>query len=83
MRASAKTCPGVCGRPETTNPTGRLDVLAFRLADQYLLPAIEAHTGMAGLATQLRPYAETIIAEAIPPVDFLKPLRTPRRRLCS
>ena len=69
--------------PGGLKATGRLDVLAFRLVDEHLLPAIEARTGMAGLATQLRPYAETLIAEAIPPVDFLKPLRTPRRRLCS
>lgn len=64
------------------NPQGRLDILAFRLCSEYLLPAIEGATQLPGLATQLRPYAESIIAEAIPPVDLLEEFRTPRRRLC-
>lgn len=71
-------------RRKTAFPVeGRLDILAYRLCERYALPAIESATGFAGLAGHLAPFAETLIAEAIPAVDILKPFRTPRRRLCS
>lgn len=63
------------------DPTGRIDVLCYRLATEYLLPEIERCTGLSGLAAQLAPHAEAIIADMLPPKSIL-PKPKPRRRLC-
>lgn len=69
-------------RPKNrTNPAGRLDILAFRVVTEHLLPASEQILGIPGLAEALKPHAEALIVEAIPPVNILKAPK-PRRRLC-
>ena len=63
------------------DPTGRLDVLAYRLATEYALPWAERVMGVPGLAKVLDPWAEVAIAEALPPVNIFKAAPKPRRRL--
>lgn len=62
------------------NPAGRLDIAAFRVVSEHLLPACEGILGIPGLAQTLRPHAENLIAETIPPVNVFKAPK-PRRRL--
>jgi hypothetical protein len=61
---------------------GRLDVLAYRLAERHVLPMIEARTGISGLAEQLKPYLEAFIADCIPQKSILPLPPKPRRKLC-
>jgi len=65
----------------TIDPKGRLDIAAFRVVSEHLLPACESTLGVPGLAAAARPFAEALIAELVPPVNVLKSPK-PRRRLC-
>lgn len=76
-----KTSKPVVSAALPVNPHGRLDIALFRMVNEHVLPVIEQRSGIAGLADQLRPVAESFIGDLIPPVDVLKTLR-PRRRLC-
>jgi hypothetical protein len=58
------------------DPTGRLDIAAYRLASEYFLPAAENLLRIPGLAQVLAPWAEYFIAETLP-----GPPPKPRRRL--
>jgi hypothetical protein len=72
------------------DPTGRIDILAYRLAERFLLPALEGALCAPGLGRILRPYAEAILAEMLPARPLftraqLEAVRAPkpRRRLCT
>lgn len=75
MKAPAKS-------PFRIDPTGRLDVALYRLCTEHVLPLIEQRTGLQGLAAQLAPYAEAMIADTIPARSILPNPPKPRRRLC-
>jgi hypothetical protein len=66
---------------ETTKPAaGRLDILANRLIDRYVLPAIEKKLGVPGLAGELRPIAREAVADCLPQHNIFRPGK--RRRQC-
>lgn len=86
MKALVKSSPGVHkngqspNRPKNrTNPAGRLDIAAFRVVSEHVLPVCERILGLPGFAELMKPHAEAAIAELIPPVNVLAP--KPRRRL--
>lgn len=62
---------------KTFDPTGRVDVLAFRLIMRGL-ENFERNRGMQGLSEKLRPAVEAVVSELLPS----KPLFRSRRRLC-
>jgi hypothetical protein len=85
LEADAVRSHGLQGRGRKTaqqpalNPKGRLDIAAYRVVSEHLLPFCEGILGVPGLAQVLRPHAEALIAEKIPAVNVLAP--KPRRRL--
>lgn len=68
-------------RRAPVNPKGRLDIAAYRLATEKLLPRLEEKTGIPGLTEACKPWVEALVADIFPPVNVLKPPRA-RRRLC-
>ena len=52
-------------RLATANPQGRIDVLAYRLAERCM-EQMEAERGLAGLRQAMLPLVETVIAERFP-----------------
>ena len=76
----SKPAKSVAARPPV-DPTGRLDVLAYRLAAEYALPWAERVMNIPGLANVLEPWAEVAISEALPPMNIFKAAPKPRRRL--
>lgn len=68
-------------RPRAVNPHGRLDIAAYRLATEKLLPRLEEKTGIAGLTEACKPWVEALVADIFPAVNVLKAPRA-RRRLC-
>lgn len=68
-------------RKTPVNPHGRLDIAAYRLVSEKLLPRLEERTGIAGLTEACKPWVEALVSDIFPPVNVLKPPR-PRRRLC-
>lgn len=62
------------------DPRGRLDIAAFRVISERLLPTCEVLLGIPGLAEILKPHAEAFIAQTIPAVNIFEAPR-PRRRL--
>jgi hypothetical protein len=63
------------------NPKGRLDIAAYRVVSEHLLPFAERILGVPGLAEHLKPHAEYLIAKKIPPVNIFEAAPKPRRRL--
>jgi hypothetical protein len=63
------------------DPSGRLDVSAYRFATEFALPWAEGVMGVPGLAAVLTPWAECVIAEFVPNVNVFKAAPKPRRRL--
>lgn len=61
------------------DPRGRIDIAAFRIVSEVLLPKLEERTGLAGLADHVRPFAEAAIADLFPARSIFP---RPRRRLC-
>ena len=78
-RSRAKRASQAVTRP-VVDPTGRLDIAAYRLATEFLLPTFERRVGVPGLAELLTPWAEHLIAEHVPAKNIFKPPK-PRRRL--
>jgi hypothetical protein len=87
IKADAVRSHGFQGRGRKTaqkpalNPKGRLDIAAYRVVSEHLLPFAEQILGVPGLAEHLKPHAEYLIAAKIPPVNIFKAPPKPRRRL--
>ena len=77
----SKRVPARTNSDSVPDPTGRLDVLAYRLAAGYALPWAERVMNIPGLANVLEPWAEVAISEALPPVNIFNAAPKPRRRL--
>ena len=80
LRAALEAPRGPDPERPGVDPTGRLDILAYRLASGYALPCAESVMGVPGLARVLEPFAEAFIAEHVPAKNILKAPK-PRRRL--
>jgi hypothetical protein len=52
---------------ETVNPTGRVDVIAYRGA-QYLTNKAEEHFGLQGVWDALKPHVSKLVNEHITPM---------------
>lgn len=68
-------------RKPAVNPQGRLDIAAYRLVSEKLLPRLEERTGIVGLTEACKPWVEALVADIFPQVNVLKAPRS-RRRLC-
>lgn len=68
-------------RKTPVNPQGRLDIAAYRLVSEKLLPQLEAKIGLQGLTEACKPWVEALVSDIFPPVNVLKDPRA-RRRLC-
>lgn len=61
------------------NPKGRLDIAAFRVLTEHILPVCERTLQIPGLAAVLKPHAEALIAEHVPAVNVFQPPKRKRR----